>query len=305
MAKTTYNLTAPELLELENGVELTSESTTVLVDLSFTKGRVEQVNSRTFSYLEEDLIDSGEPVGKKETSAYEEMAYASKRIINNNTQIFSRMVSVSDTLNALSTAVGNELSYELEKARKAVKLDMERAFLYSVKKDEDDISGRQTEGLANQIPNVVNVNVDGLTPRRLTKADINKALYMSYQRGFSGEKVMMVNTSQKQVIDALYGENNTKHYLPGQNVMGDPLAEKIPTNFGVVSILLNSEMPLDEIYIFDATKIVLKRLRPLQVIDNLAKVDSTTKVAIEGEYGFMLEDRYHASKIIGLSVEEI
>lgn len=302
-SKSTLNLLAEERLELENGVDMTSApSTPLMAVLLGPGGRVETVNSTEFTWTEEDRVDVTDPDGIKEISTYVAETLGARVTRKNFCQIFKKTVGVSDTVNALNLiTVGSELVHQVSLARDYVLIQAERQFLFGAKKAEDVASGRQTDGIANQVGYTLDITpVVGQPEVALTKEHIENVLKYSFERGYIQRKTLLCNANQKKVIDALYAVGNQVHYTPGTNVMGDPMASAIITPYGEVSILLDINMPQDEIYIVDLTKLVLKRIQAFEVKDVSTNDETAVKKAVIGQYGLKLESRFHAGKIIGL-----
>lgn len=301
--KTTMNLLPEERLHLEKGVEYTSFPSAPLMSyLLGPSGRVEQAEGKEFTWREEDRLPISNADGVKEVSSYEPETMGPRKVRSNFCQIFRKTVAVSDTMNATNVhGVGSQLNKDLSQARDIVMVQAERQFLYGIKKDEDEFSGRQSDGIANMVGYTLDLTpAEGAERVSLTKDDFEHVLKQSYERGYIGKKTVILNSNQKKVIDAIYGNNGVMNFKPGENVMGDAMATIVRTPYGDVDFMVDINMPQDEIYIVDLNKIVLKRLQAFDIKDVSSPNVSAVAKAFEGQYGLKLESRFHAGKIIGL-----
>ena len=237
-------------------------------------------------------------------------------VITNNTQIFRRAVSVSDTASAVAYyGRGKEVGYQMEKAGLELKRDMEKAFLFQ------DHGNAVTNGTSNNgsaasssaapltagfIGLCAKVGVaDGDTGAVINKATANNTgpteeeiFDLTYQLYLANSKANIIMfhpkhaglfSSMLSVVGAT--PNRMKMfsamddtYNTEVNTIVDPLGQKF-------ALIPNRQMPEKYFYFFnpsDWTQMVLRAPKKIQ----LAKVGSSEEWVIEAEIGLRHRNRY-------------
>ncbi|MGL5013258.1 MAG: SU10 major capsid protein [Bacteroidales bacterium] len=251
-------------------------------------------------------------------------------VITNNTQIFRRAVSVSDTANAVAYyGRGKEVSYQMEKAGLELKRDMERAFLWqdhaaAAVPGATGITNNGTAAADNQAPNTAGfiglvakvtaadpdttavVHKKTGTNGAVTEAQLFDLTYQLYLAN-SKANVIMFHPSHAGFFSSLLSVtgagvgaiNRMKMFSAMEdtyntevNTIIDPLGQKF-------ALVPNRQMPANFFYFFnpsDWTQMVLRAPKQIQ----LAKVGSSEEWVIEAELGLRHRNRY-ASGILHLA----
>lgn len=232
------------------------------------------------------------------------------KVHTNVTQILRKVVKVSDTANALANyGRGKELQYQMEKAGKEIKRDLEHAFLHQeAKVDGSAGTARETAGFrglvaAKGVADVDTgaiVHVDTAAANTITEADLFGLTYNLYLAG-SNANIIMFHPKHASFFSALQertgGANrqrifeNTPKFSVYVSTIVDPLGQEY-------KLIPNRWMPEDAIYFFnssDWTQMVLRAPERTK----LAKDGSYEKWMIEMEVGLRHRNPY-ASGILAI-----
>ena len=243
-------------------------------------------------------------------------------VMTNNTQIFRRAVSVSDTANHVSAyGRSREIGYQMEKAGMEIKRDMEKAFLW-----QDDGATTATNGVwtGGQPASATSGKTEpktagflGLCARKGiadgdTGAVVHKHTGAAVTEGFAEEKIfdmtyqLYLANSKANIImyhpkhagdfSRLLSVGNDKgnrmkmfSSMEGtDNAEVDTIIDPLGQKFALVP---NRLMPENYLYFFnpsDWTQMVLRAPKKIQ----LAKVGSSEEWMIEAEVGLRHRNRY-------------
>lgn len=227
-------------------------------------------------------------------------------VLKNNTQIFRRGVSVSDTANAVSFyGRQKEIGYQMEKAGIEFKRDMEKAFLWQAAGSEV-ASGNKTAKTAGFLGLVAAkstadadtgavIHKETGTKDSITEAEVfdltynlylanSKANILMFHPKHAGffSSLLSVNTpgvNRMKMFGAMEDEYNTE-----VDTIIDPLGQKF-------ALVPNRLMPEGYIYAFnpsDWTQMVLRAPKKIQ----LAKVGSSEEWVIEAEVGLRHRNKF-------------
>lgn len=226
----------------------------------------------------------------------------------NYTQIFRRGVSVSDTANVVATyGRGREIQYQMEKAGKALKRDIETVLLAkeSVKAAGSSTGGTDGKGIARTMDGFYNlVNAVGATdgdtgaivhksyategglPDEASLFDLTAQLYTAG----SDADIIMIPPAFAGSIAGLQEDadtrvrifENTKQFIKQVNTITDPLGQ-------TYKVIVNRWMPADCIYFFNASDFTQMVLRAPKRIE-LAKTGSAQNWMIEAELSLRLRN---------------
>lgn len=245
-------------------------------------------------------------------------------VMTNNTQIFRRAVSVSDTANAVAYyGRGKEIGYQMEKAGLEIKRDMEKAFLWQ------DHAGTAANGVTNNgtaasssaapatagflglvakqgvadtdtgaIVNKKTGNANTVTEAQLF--DLTYQLYLANSKA----NVIMFHPKHAGFFSSLLSVNtqapNRMKMFSAMddlyNVEVDTIIDPLGQKFALIP---NRQMPENYFYFFnpsDWTQMVLRAPKKIQ----LAKVGSSEEWVIEAEIGLRHRNRY-ASGILQIA----
>ena len=247
-------------------------------------------------------------------------------VITNNTQIFRRAVSVSDTANAVAYyGRGKEVGYQMEKAGLEIKRDMEKAFLWQ-DHSGTPTSGTTANGQAASSSNkpltagfiglcakqgVADTDTGAIIHKKTSTAGVateEQLFDMTYQLYLANSKanVIMFHPKHAGFFSGLLSLAGAPAVTPNRmkmfsamedtynaevDTIVDPLGQKF-------ALLPNRQMPEDYFYFFnpsDWTQMVLRAPKKIQ----LAKVGSSEEWVIEAEIGLRHRNRF-ASGILEL-----
>ncbi|MGL5015174.1 MAG: SU10 major capsid protein [Bacteroidales bacterium] len=251
-------------------------------------------------------------------------------VITNNTQIFRRAVSVSDTANVVAYyGRGKEIGYQMEKASLELKRDMEKAFLWQAAegtakaevggdmgKPSSSAAGSHTAGFLGLVASKEAVDKDtgavvhheigtavagvGLTEKDLfdmtynlylANSKANVIMYHPKHAGFFSGLLSVPDNSKGNRMK-MFGAMDDEYNTEVDTIV-DPLGQKF-------ALVPNRQMPENYFYFFnpsDWTQMVLRAPKKIQ----LAKVGSSEEWMIEAEVGLRHRNAF-ASGILKLKL---
>lgn len=230
-------------------------------------------------------------------------------IHSNVTQILRKVVKVSDTANALANyGRGKELQYQMDKAGKEIKRDLERAFLTQEAKVDGDASStpRKTAGFRGLVAAKAAADADtGAVVHKDTAGVLSEELIfdMTYNLYLSGSNanIIMFHPKHAKLFSALQEKDsggrqrifeNTPKFSVYVSTLVDPLGQEY-------KLLPNRWMPEGSVYFFnpsDWTQMVLRAPERTK----LAKDGSYEKWMLEMEVGLRHRNPY-ASGILNIT----
>lgn len=236
---------------------------------------------------------------------------ANTSVKTNVTQILRKVVKVSDTANALANyGRGRELQYQMEKAGKEIKRDLEVILLSAqVRADGDASTARKTAGFQSLIaasgaadPDTgAIVNKTSAASGVFTEAELFDLTYQLYLAG-SSANIIMFHPKHASFFSSLQeksgaGANRMRMFTNVDtevnlhvSTLVDPLGQEF-------KLIPNRFMPQDAIYFFDPsdwTQMVLRA--PSR--EKLAKDGSYEKWMIEMEVGLRHRNPYASGVLI-------
>ena len=222
-------------------------------------------------------------------------ALGSTQTLNNYTQILRKVLKVSDTANALANyGRGRELQYQMEKAGKEIKRDLEATFLSAQAKDAGSATTpRLTAGFQALVAAVDEADEDtgavvhkGIEGAEIAESDIWGLTYNLYLSG-SHADIIMFHPKHASFFSSLMevGVGERVKMFDGADTKLNTYVTEVIDPLGQRYCLCpNRWMPEDVIYFFrakDWTQMVLRA--PERV--KLAKDGSYEKWMIEMEVG--------------------
>lgn len=288
----------------------------------------ESINQTLFQWQTDALEAASASNAVVEGSAAADHKRTSTVVLKNITQILRKVVKVSDTANVLANyGRGKELQYQMEKAGKEIKRDLELALLRNGKAAEevttgaaDTWVGRKTAGFAGLVGgNVADTSKDQNAPDpdtgavvfqntaadgKFTEAELFKLTYELYIAG-SNANIIMFHPKHASIFSSLMetsaaggtrermfdGATDTRVNTYVSTIV-DPLGQQF-------KLIPNRWMPEDAVYVFtpsDWTQMVLRAPERTK----LAKDGSYEKWMIEMEVGLRHRNPY-ASGILKLA----
>lgn len=270
----------------------------------------ESINQTLFQWQTDSLAPAGDNA-QVEGAVAVEGGMKTTSVKQNITQILRKTVKVSDTANALANyGRGKELQYQMEKAGKEIKRDLEWTFLHNVGSKSETTgatpTGRETAGFRGLVApfgvpcpeTKAIVHSAVATDDTITEAELFGLTYNLYLAG-SRADIIMFHPKYASFFSSLQEKagtrqrifENTPKFSVYVSTVIDPLGQEY-------KLIPNRWMPIDAVYFFnssDWTQMVLRA--PSRT--KLAKDGSYEKWMLEMEVGLRHRHPY-ASGILDL-----
>lgn len=215
----------------------------------------------------------------------------------NRVQMFRRVASVSDTANATDNYGRiREIAYQMDKAGKEMKRDVEVALLQNGDAVEEGSAARKMAGYKSLINTkgaddgdtgaVVHfdaANASSNTDFWFDEADIFKMTYNLYLAGSEADVIMVHPSLMGMFASLVESGSGRQHNFSGGETRFSLYVNEIRDPLGrVYRVIPNRFMPVDAIYFFNAKDFTKATLRPA-TRTKLAKDGSYEKFMIESE----------------------
>lgn len=283
------------------------QNRTLLLDMILSGGNVLTAESEYFQWKIEDNENLEEAMyaGVMEGAEYGKSGEDPKRkVLKNNCQIFKQVAEITGTAMALNPdGIDNHLEKRVEEKLILAKRALNKAILEGTLQNEDTGSSkpRKMNGLLNIISNTLD-----LKSKPVSQKTFSDAMRKLDEQGNGGsDRLCFVNADMKEHIDKIFGEDAKNHLEihAGSNTFG-VLATTIMTNYGNVHVVLDFNMPENQMMIFDPGQVFLKVLRPFNIQAPVQDADSLKRVII-GEYSVMMRNPYSAIKVINIKNDAV
>lgn len=274
----------------------------------------EQVQNTLFQWQTDSLAKATVDNAYSESENAVPVSLTATKVHSNITQILRKSVEVSDTADALSNwGRGKELAYQMEKAGKEIKRDLEMILLsYQVKADgaENDPTTTPTNPNTARktacFSSLVGAGSNGTEPDADTGAVVHKDVSstdftekglfdMTYQLYLAGSdaNTIMFHPSYASFFSSLMetGATRTKLISNMETELNKFVGSVIDPLGQQFTLVPNRYMPKDGIYIFNPanwTQMVLREPQKVQ----LAKKGSSERYMIEMELGLRHSNPY-------------
>lgn len=265
----------------------------------------EAINQTLFQWQTDTLETANANNAVVEGSAAEAPVRSSTTVLSNVTQILRKVVRVSDTANALANyGRGQELQYQMEKAGKEIKRDLEVALLRNgAKVDGSGTVARKTAGFkalvaakdaADPDTGAV-VNKETAASGKITEAELFDLTYNLYLSG-SNANIIMFHPKHASFFASLMetpaaGANRMKMF-DGQDTKFNQYVSTVVDPLGqLFKLIPNRWMGKADVYFFtpsDWTQMVLRAPQRTK----LAKDGSYEKWMVEMEVGLRHRNPY-------------
>ena len=219
--------------------------------------------------------------------------------VNNRTQISRKSVIVTGTLDSVSKAGrNNELAYQISKASKELKRDMESSLCANNSPVVgDDSTARELAGLAGWIQQnndagaggangqVSGADVPGTartdgTQRAFTESQLKSVIKKCWDEG-GDPSMIMLGSFNKQVLSGLTG--GSTRFDPAENKRLVAAVDVYESDFGAMTVVPNRFQRARDVFVLQPDMFATAFLRDFQLMD-LAKTGDATKQALLAEY---------------------
>lgn len=265
----------------------------------FTLMKTEKVQARVFEWQEDAIRASNADNAIVEGADATIGSLTPTTMRSNTTQIMEESFQVSKTADAIATyGRAKETAHQLSKALKAIKKDVEAAF---VGRDQASVTGsgaaaRKMASLINQISTAVDAGANATDP--LTEAKLLAAGETAYDNG-SDVSTFMIKPGDAQIVAGFAGSAGRNREI----AQGKTLVNAIDlyvSPYGEYRVVLNRELATDHALLVDPSMFKTCVLRPF-ARTLLAATGDSDKHSIVGEYSCKHMNFGDSVKITGLS----
>ena len=219
--------------------------------------------------------------------------------VSNRTQISRKSVIVSGTLDSVSKAGrNNELAYQISKASKELKRDMESSLCANNSPVVgNDSTARELAGLAGWIQQnndagaggangqVSGADVPGTartdgTQRAFTESQLKSVIKKCWDEG-GDPSMIMLGSFNKQVLSGFTG--GSTRFDPAENKRLVAAVDVYESDFGAMTVVPNRFQRARDVFVLQPDMFATAFLRDFQLMD-LAKTGDATKQALLAEY---------------------
>lgn len=265
----------------------------------FSLMKTEKVNARVFEWQEDALRAANADNAIVEGADATMSTLTATTMRSNTTQILEESFQVSATSDAIATyGRAKETAYQLGRALKAIKRDLEAAF---VGRDQASVSGsgstaRKMASVINQITTSVDAGANASDP--LTEAKLLEAGETAYDNG-SDVNTLMIKPGDAQIVAGFAGSAGRNREI----AQGKTLVNAIDlyvSPYGEYRVVLNRHLASDTALLIDPAMFKTCVLRPF-ARTLLAKNGDSDRHSIVGEYSCKHMNFGDSVKITGLS----
>jgi hypothetical protein len=271
-------------------------------------GNTRTVTQKSFDW-QQDEQEAGADNAQLEGFEAVEEALTTPEMLQNYTQIFSRTIKLSGSLEATEHyGRKSELARQIMKKGKALKLDRERA---CVGVDQVKVLGNSTTiarrhasvsqliGAANKID--ANTAVP-LTPIVLSEAILGDAIRTNYNAGGRATRFMVAPVVAEQTAEFAGNASRTRDVTASNSKEIIHVVDVYTTALGTLSIETNREMKADYGLLWrpsDWKNVVLKGRGWFR--ETLAKTGDNTKIMLAGEYSIQHDNELASTLVYGIA----
>ena len=233
--------------------------------------------------------------------------------IGNRTQISRKSVIVSGTLDSVSKAGrNNELAYQISKASKELKRDMETSLTANqAPVTGDDSTARRLAGIeswiktnsdkgggsgADPTTSGTNARTDG-TQRAFTESQLKSVIKKCWDQG-GDPSMIMLGSFNKQVLSGFTG--GSTRFDPAENKRLVAAVDVYESDFGEMTVVPNRFSRSRSAYVLQPDMWGVAFLRDFQLMD-LAKTGDATKQALLAEYTLVSKNEAASGGIFDLT----
>lgn len=265
---------------------------------AFSMFKSEKVSARTFEWLEDSLAaaaDNAQVEGADATMAT--LTDATSR--TNQTQILHKAFQVSATADAIKTyGRAKETAYQLGKALKEIKRDLERAF---VGVDNAAVAGsgsvaREMASVSQMITTTVDAGANATDA--LTEAKLLELGEDCFNNG-SDPSVLMIKPGDAQIVaNFAASSGRNREFAQGRSLVN--VIDLYVSPYGEYKVVLNRHQLTTHAFLIDPSMFKTCVLRPFSRT-LLAKNGDSEKHFVVGEYSVKHMNFADSGMITGLS----
>ena len=236
-----------------------------------TFGKAKATNVK-HEWLKDALADAASNAAE-EGADYSKAAVTARTRLYNYTQIFIKQPYVTKTQEAiLKAGIKSEMAYQVAKAMKEIKRDVEYAIINNA---TATVAADSTAGLIGGLPSFI--STEKSTPAALTEDALNDALQGAWENGGEPSKVFC-SGANKRVISSFTG-GNVKVVEGDQKTLYGAI-DYYDSDFGRVQIIGHRMIASTDTYVLDPTLWKIAYLRPFKVTEPGATGDRIEKVIL-------------------------
>jgi len=294
--------------------ELTPADTPFLSAIGGLTGG-EQTTATEFQWQTYDLRDADQNVKLEGAEAPPGEARV-RSAASNIVQIHQEAVDISYTKQAAvgnlsglnipgSNPVQDELSWQITQMLKQIARDVEYSFIRGTyHKPADNTTARKTRGILEAIVTNVIANAEPTVLTEDMVLDLMQAVWDNGGIKESETATLMTNSTLKRALSKIFITD--KNYNEETRNVGGVNLQTIETDFGRINIMLNRNMPADQLALVSmemcAPVFMLIPGKGHMFAEELAKVGANTKYQIYGEIGLKYGNEIAHGKITNLTV---
>lgn len=218
--------------------------------------------------------------------------------VTNNAQIVRKTWEVSDTQEAVDKAgVESEYAHRMQNALKELARDIEYALVNGTGNSGASGTARSLKGVLAFITTNVETG-SGTGTQALTESLFNDVLQTAFTAGGNPDTVY-ANGWQKRKISA-FSTPSTRN-IDAEDKKLVAAVDIYESDFGLLRIKLDRYMPTDKVAVLEQDKWAVASLRPIKVDQNVARVGSAKRAAVEAELTLVAYNEAASAKITELT----
>jgi hypothetical protein len=218
--------------------------------------------------------------------------------LNNNTQIFTKSLEVSETQRAVSVAgLDDEFAYQMEKRMKEIATDIEKQLITGTGNSGASGTARELKGILAWITTNVETGT-GTASEALTEDMYNDLLQTIWSAGGRPDYTY-VNGFQKRKISS-FATSNQRYLEVSEDAKLINKVAVYESDFGMQRIELDPFMTTSVVAALQRDLWAVAQLRPLKVVD-VATVGDAKRGALVAELTLEAHNEAGSGQITGLS----
>ena len=263
--------------------------------------RSEKVSARVFEWQEDSLAaaaNNAQVEGADPTMA----TLTATTLRTNNTQIMTKAFQVSATADAIKTyGRAKETAYQLGKALKEIKRDVERAY---VGVDNAAVTGsasvaREMASATKMIASGNSIDAGANATDALTEAKLLDAHEACYNAG-GDPSIFMIKPADSEIVAGFTGSSGrTRNFNDDTRTLTN-VVDVLVNPYGTLKVVLNRHQLTTHAFLLDPTMWRTCVLRPFSRT-LLSKTGDSDKHFVVGELGLKHMNQSASAMITGLS----